>query len=192
MPMRDLWLCFLAVLGQWVALMSGGIIIVLLALWERYKGYPIPRKFYLMIFAFFIPFAFFLAWRDQSRRAEELEEKVLFVRPYFSVQKSEIVKVQNEADSVPKASVDVITIQLLNTNDHPATQVRGHILLIDNELKEEPFEMTVIRKANDVAHNQPFFVYSKPLGIPQESPPRFVFCELTYRDASVPGGTDLH
>ena len=187
--MSDLLMFLRAVLGHWVALMSGGIITVTLAVWERYKGYDVPGKLYAAIILFFVFLAGFLAWRDQYKRGEKLEERLSSARPYFSLQKSEVVQVKNEKTG--QNAADVVSLGLTNIHEHPATRITGHLILIDNKLNQDPFELTVIRRANDLAQNAPFFINSKPLKIPDESEPWLAFCELTYRDAFAPEGADI-
>jgi hypothetical protein len=53
-----------AILSHWVSLMSGGVAVVGLGLWERFAGYAIPRYTYLIIILMFIVLACFLAWKD--------------------------------------------------------------------------------------------------------------------------------
>lgn len=51
-----------AVIGQWATLATGGLIMGIIALWEKYHSKPIPRKLMLSIFVFFLFVAFFRAW----------------------------------------------------------------------------------------------------------------------------------
>ena len=75
--MDDLWLYFRAVLDQWVALMSGGIITVALALWERYQQKTISAKWYVAIIAFFVLLSMFLAWRDRQLEVRKLTQQLI-------------------------------------------------------------------------------------------------------------------
>ncbi len=53
-----------AVLSHWVGLMSGGVIIVALGIWERVAKQNVPLYLYLIITLLFIVLACFLAWKD--------------------------------------------------------------------------------------------------------------------------------
>lgn len=53
-----------AVLSHWVGLMSGGVVIVALGVWERVAKQNVPLYLYLIITLLFVVLACFLAWKD--------------------------------------------------------------------------------------------------------------------------------
>jgi hypothetical protein len=53
-----------AILGHWVSLMSGGIVIVALLLWERFRKNA-PRIVWVIIVCLFLGVASFQAWNDE-------------------------------------------------------------------------------------------------------------------------------
>lgn len=60
--------------------MSGGIITVLLALWERHRKQIISSKWYAAILAFFVLLSMFLAWRDERQKVETVKRDLDSVR----------------------------------------------------------------------------------------------------------------
>lgn len=72
--MSDFAAFMYAVASHWVALMTG-IVSLAWALYERYKGRPRERLFWSVAVIFLI-LAFFLAWKDEFKRAEDLEAKL--------------------------------------------------------------------------------------------------------------------
>ncbi len=77
----------LTVLNHWVALMSGGIILVMLTLWERHSSRNVPSWFFWGIVVLMIFLAFYLAWRDKHlallQAEKALEEERQQNRPNF-------------------------------------------------------------------------------------------------------------
>ncbi len=76
-----IWSFLRAVAANWVALMGGGAIIVLLGIGERISGRDVPLYVYIGLLILFTIFACFLAWRDERRKfiqtSMELEKKHL-------------------------------------------------------------------------------------------------------------------
>ena len=61
-------------LNQWQALVSGGVVTALVAVFERVSGYHLTKRAYLALFVgTFLFVAFFLGWREERRgRLEQL------------------------------------------------------------------------------------------------------------------------
>lgn len=146
-----------------------------------------PRTGLLILAGLFLSLAVYKAWHDQYSRAQELEDKAIAKAPYFSLEKSEVKAVKNE-DTGEKL-YDILSLAYRGINDHPATEVHGYLLIIDNGLKEEPLKIREIGIANDLARNAPLNI-SSPIVVPQESPWVFVFCELIYKDAFAKTGAE--
>ena len=73
-----------AVLSHWVGLMSGGVIVVAVGVWERLAGRNVPLHVYLILVLLFIILACFLAWKDahnemRVRQAEAEKEQAILI-----------------------------------------------------------------------------------------------------------------
>jgi len=67
------WAFLWAVKDHWIALMSGGVITVLLGVFERLSGKGVPLWVYIGILIFFAFLACYLAWRDERKKAARLD-----------------------------------------------------------------------------------------------------------------------
>ena len=63
--MDDFWRFVGAILHQWIILMSGGVVTVLVNVWERWKKTQVHFAKYIWIMALFIFLASFMAWKDE-------------------------------------------------------------------------------------------------------------------------------
>src|SRR5258708_7577946 len=61
------WAFLRAVGHHWTTLMSGGVITVLLGVFERLSGKSVPLWVYVAILIFFALLACYLAWRDSQK-----------------------------------------------------------------------------------------------------------------------------
>ena len=73
----DLWKFLFAIIHNWAAYWTGGIIVALVTLWHTLRGKPIPRKLGIGLAAFFLLLSFFKAWRDQYQRANSLQSQLV-------------------------------------------------------------------------------------------------------------------
>lgn len=79
--LKHLWDFALALISQWAALVTGGIVVAVIAFVERIRKKPIAGKlFWAAIIASFF-FASFLAWRDERVRVESLHLDRLTLKP---------------------------------------------------------------------------------------------------------------
>jgi hypothetical protein len=65
-----IWGWLWAVISQWAALATGGIIMGIIALYETLKEKPINKKLMLGVFVFFLLVAMYKAWYDQYEKAD--------------------------------------------------------------------------------------------------------------------------
>lgn len=61
----EIWAFVWAVATNWAAWMTGGLIVALTFLWERFKQKDLPRMFVLLLAGVFLVVAFFNAWKEQ-------------------------------------------------------------------------------------------------------------------------------
>ena len=64
------------VLNHWVELMSGGIITVVVALFERHKTKTVSWRWYIRLIVLFVFMACFLAWRDEHKALGEAKKEL--------------------------------------------------------------------------------------------------------------------
>jgi hypothetical protein len=76
----NLWQYIRAVTTHWVALMSGGAIIVALGLLERFSGRTVPTYVYVGVLILFIFIACYQAWRTERKRRIESESMLSQVK----------------------------------------------------------------------------------------------------------------
>jgi hypothetical protein len=70
---RDLFAFLISYLSHWQSYATGGVVTGLIAVVERLSGKQLTKKMYAAIFiGIFSLAAFFLAWRDQYTRANDL------------------------------------------------------------------------------------------------------------------------
>jgi hypothetical protein len=74
---------FLRAIGKrWAALLTGGILIAALSLWERLGGSPaVPRWGWWTVAALTLVWACFLAWREQFRRVRPPKWPAVVIDP---------------------------------------------------------------------------------------------------------------
>jgi hypothetical protein len=72
----DIFTFILAVVDKWAALMTGGIAIAALTLWERYKNQPISWASYFAIALISIFVACYQAWRDEHKMTQQLTQSL--------------------------------------------------------------------------------------------------------------------
>ena len=66
-----------AIFSHWLTLMSGGIIIVAVGVYERATGANVSWSIYLTLICVLIVISSFLAWRDKSREVDELKQELV-------------------------------------------------------------------------------------------------------------------
>jgi hypothetical protein len=69
---RDLWQFLVAVSRRWYLLVSGGVVITAIGVFERYSETDVALSFYTILLALFIVAAAYLAWRDEKQKAARL------------------------------------------------------------------------------------------------------------------------
>ncbi|HEX8136449.1 MAG TPA: hypothetical protein VF544_02555 [Pyrinomonadaceae bacterium] len=118
----DLWAFILAVLSNWVALMSGGIISVSLALWERHRKKNIPSKWYWALIAFFfVLLATFLAWRNERATLTQTQKELADAKKQkdFSLN-GQIEKVIIDEGADVKGAQIFLLLSVRNIGDRPS------------------------------------------------------------------------
>lgn len=78
--MKEVWRFVRLVAQHWVTLMSGGIVMVAIAFYERRSGRDAPFYVFLIIAFAFIVWACFLAWRDEYRKRLTAEQSVIEIK----------------------------------------------------------------------------------------------------------------
>jgi hypothetical protein len=74
--LADIRDCAIAAFSYWQSYVTGGGIIALIVLWEKLANRPLPRWTYLVLFlVVFVLMSFFLAWRDEHRKAALLDDR---------------------------------------------------------------------------------------------------------------------
>lgn len=74
--MDELRLFVRAIFSHWLTLMSGGVIIVAVGIYERVAGGNVPWSIYLSLICALIVIASFLAWRDKSHEVNRLKQEL--------------------------------------------------------------------------------------------------------------------
>jgi hypothetical protein len=147
--MRDILAYLLALADHWIQLLTGGAITGLLGLYERWKQKPVSIWFYFKgVLTVFFLLASFLAWQEQFKRANSLEQEV-------ARQKQELSTKSN----IPAITVNVppppppIIVQNQASGDQPPT---GFIQLNEFRFSTAYTELTV---GKPISIN---FVYMNP------------------------------
>lgn len=74
--MDELRLFVRAIFSQWLTLMSGGVIIVAVGIYERVAGGNVSWSIYLSLICALVVIASFLAWRDRNHEVSELRQEL--------------------------------------------------------------------------------------------------------------------
>lgn len=77
--------------------MSGGIITVLLGLFERFSGKNVPLWVYATILVFFAFLACYLAWRDERQQLGQLTDKGAYKREFLAERLRTLLRDAEEA-----------------------------------------------------------------------------------------------
>lgn len=72
---HDLWYYLLAVVRHWVTIVTGGIIVAVLGIWEHLSGRGVSNEYYACVVLIFIFYSCFSAWRDEFRAHKDLANK---------------------------------------------------------------------------------------------------------------------
>jgi hypothetical protein len=87
-----------AVCAHWQALVTGGFVVALMNLYERWKRKDIPFRQYLVVVFVFLQVAFFMTWRDEHRHhlgaaaaLHTIQDKLATDRPDFVGEVDEFV-----------------------------------------------------------------------------------------------------
>jgi hypothetical protein len=75
MPLRHIWDFVVAVLRQWGALVTGGVVVAAIAVYEHISGRPIAGRPFLIAVIISLLVAFFLAWRKERLTVERLKNR---------------------------------------------------------------------------------------------------------------------
>jgi hypothetical protein len=95
---RAMWSDFFvftwAVLSHWQSYVTGGVMTGLIGVIERLSGKQLPKRVYLSIFVVsFLLAAFFMAWRDEYTRGNQLDRDA-------TAQKAQILDLRNERQKI--------------------------------------------------------------------------------------------
>jgi hypothetical protein len=83
-----------AVLSHWQSYATGGVVTGAIGVTERLSGKQLPKKAYLLIFVVsFLLVAFFMSWRDEYTRANQLDKTA-------TAERQQIGDVQNEKQKI--------------------------------------------------------------------------------------------
>jgi hypothetical protein len=77
----DLFVFLRSLASHWGVLMTGGIPMAILALWEHWKGQSISWGVFSIGALVFALWAAYLAWKDQHRKCVALSREVERLRP---------------------------------------------------------------------------------------------------------------
>lgn len=75
--MVELWLFLRAVAHHWATLVTGGFVMALVLVAERWTDKNVPGWSFWLLIGAFLAWAFFLAWRDEHRRRVAAEAKAV-------------------------------------------------------------------------------------------------------------------
>lgn len=112
--LSDLLAFFGALLDHWVLLM-GGLVPILVGLYEKYRGTDVSARVLFGISALFVAWAGFLAWRDQHAQVLELTKRLAVERPRLIVDED-----VGLSGSLPEGSnIYSVTMELTIRNTGP-------------------------------------------------------------------------
>jgi len=103
-----------AVKDHWLTLMSGGIITVLLGVFERFSGKNVPLWVYVSILIFFAFLACYLAWRDAQNKLFHLSDKGAFKREFLAERLRTLLRDAEEAIKANNAKTSIIYMEALS------------------------------------------------------------------------------
>lgn len=142
--MGEIFLYLWSVVSHWVVLMSGSIILVGIAVWERIKGITVPKKIYVGIASAFIFVACFLAWQEKHRELTKTQEELVSAKRQLTVMHENAQpQLTGKIDSLyvtkeqgdRKATVVVITMTVSNIG--APSIVEGYSLRISTPQKRQ-------------------------------------------------------
>jgi hypothetical protein len=101
--LRHVWEFLVAVLRQWAALVTGGLIVAVIGLYEHATGRQFAGRFFWIAVIISLVVAFFLVWRKERLEVERLTRRRGKVRDHLSGSLKVIdkfVRVLNDPDQV--------------------------------------------------------------------------------------------
>jgi hypothetical protein len=135
--MKDLLQFIKAVFSHTIVLLSGGLIIVSLGLFERFSGANVPLWIYVCVLASIVCYACFLEWKSEHKKSlgaeTRLEQKVDII---FENEVSYVEEIENKlANGIDK----IIRVKVKN--------IGGENLALETRLKltteSEIFPLTI-------------------------------------------------
>lgn len=159
----EFFLFVYSTLNQWQALVSGGVVTALVAVFERVSGYHLTKKAYLGLFVgTFLFAAFFLGWREEYReRLRQTAEinKILTVKPRLN---GEIQYVQmGEVPDMPLKLGVAMIVAISNVGSIPTTvdgwdcrlemavEANNSTYILHGEPRAVPDNFTMARAGNE-------------------------------------------
>lgn len=116
----SLWQFIKNVGHHWVALMSGGILIVSLGLFERFSGKNVPVEVYIAIIALIFCIAFYLAWRDERNSIIAIQKTI--------EDKEKVVSDKDKIISETEQTISELKLALLQEKEARTPQLKAAIL----------------------------------------------------------------
>ncbi len=81
--MKDIWQFFIGIFYHWIPLVTGGLIMAALGVFEHRTGRSVPWSWYASILILFFLYSCFVTWRDEYRVRIKLVEQA---KPKLSIQ----------------------------------------------------------------------------------------------------------
>ena len=136
-----------AVVEQWATLMTGGVIVAALAVWERFRR-PVPRKLYAAIVISALIVAFYQTWADEKQRNIKLSQAL-------DAQQLQItdLKLKKYTGSTKYSLDGLITNTGPQATSTPIS-VKHHPIYTNSELPEEEIEK-IMDELEDEAKSKP-------------------------------------
>ena len=118
-----------------------------------------------IIFAFIIVWHTLSVWREQEKSN----------RPHFTIEKPGIKELLS-------SQTYRVQITFYNTGKRPATNFEGTIFLMNQDLKEEPYQEIKFSVGNDIPINSPTPWYNDNLKLSKNMKPMFIVTKIKYGD----------
>jgi hypothetical protein len=137
--LKDLLEFLWAVITNWAALTTGGVIVALLALWSLLRQQPIRKSLGIGAALFFLFLAFFNAWREQKHAAVDAKNELERIsKPNFAIRIGQAVIALNGSST----TVFIPFVEIVNKGaDSVVTNYRVHYKSdsFDGDLKVSAF-----------------------------------------------------
>ena len=87
---NEFWPFAVSVASHWVSLLTGGIIVLTIGVWERLTRKSVPRQLYFAIMGSALFISCFLAWREEHSKTEHLALEFQEVNPLSPTQRESL------------------------------------------------------------------------------------------------------